>query len=408
MSKSNFLYSLLTISILLVACKKDKTDKFEVLSLTEGEQRLAEANNNLTFSTFKELINAEPSSKNLMASPLSVSMALAMTSNGSNGNTLEGIRNAIQFKDFSEQDVNAYYQKIIKSLPGLDSKVQFNVANSIWYKNGFNVLPSFLSTNTTYFQAKSEALDFGNPNAKNTINSWVNEQTKGRIPTIVDQISSDMVMYLINAMYFKGNWKNQFDKSKTSKADFHLNSTSKIQTDFMSAEKMSLHVGMGQDNLIYELPYGNDIYSMVLVLPKQGVEVENVIENLNGVKWKSWMASLQKANMDIRLPKFKFSYEKKLNDVLTNMGMGNSFSDAADFSRINANGGLKISELKHKTFIEVNEEGTEAAAVTSVGVALTSLPQVAVIDRPFFFAIREKHTGLILFAGIVNNPTLSN
>ncbi len=403
------LSALIALLICLNACKKDAPkDKFSVLDLTAKELQKAEADNKFTFNLLQQVAAAEPSTKNLMLSPLSVSMAIAMTSNGSNGQTLTDIRNAMQFKDFTEAEVNSYYQKVIKQLPELDSRAKLNIANSIWYRNELTVLPSFLETNTINYKAKVSALDFANPSSKNTINSWVSEQTQGKIPTIINEIASNAAMYLINAVYFKSAWRNPFDKSKTAKADFNLADAGKVQTDFMYGGKINFRQAGDQETSIYELPYGNDIYSMVIVLPKQGVQLGNVIENIDANKWKTWMGGLTNATNVVKMPKFKFSYEKTLNQTLAGLGMSNAFSNAADFSRINGTGGLKISEVKHKTYLDVNEEGTEAAAVTSVSIIFTSAPQPVVIDRPFLFAIRERHTGLILFTGIVNNPSLSN
>ena len=204
------LLALITLVIGISACKKEGAkDSFTVLNLTAKEQQKVEADNKFTFNLLKKVADVEPANKNLMLSPLSVSMAIAMTSNGSNAQTLAGIRSAMEFNDFTEAEVNSYYQKVIKLLPKLDSRATLNIANSIWYRNGFTVIPSFLETNTANYNAKVAALDFANPNAKNTINNWVSEQTQGKIPTIIDDISSDMVMYLINAVYFKSTWKNQ-------------------------------------------------------------------------------------------------------------------------------------------------------------------------------------------------------
>jgi serine protease inhibitor len=409
MKNFSSLLAFMTIVIGLSSCKKENTeDKYSVLMLTAKEQQKAEADNKFTFNLLKQVAAAESSANNLMLSPLSVSMAIAMTSNGSKGQTLADISNAMQFKDFTETEVNSYYQKIGKSLPELDSRVKLAIANSIWYRNDFTVLPAFLTTNTTYYNAKVSALDFANPSSKNTINSWVSEQTQGKIPSIIDNIGSDLVMYLINAMYFKGTWQSQFDKSKTAKGTFNLSADHQVQADFMNGDKIKLRTAADPNVAIYELPYGNDIYSMVIVLPKGNVQLADVVENLDGNKWKNWMTNLSNTSAAIKMPKFKFSYTKTLNETLAGLGMSNAFSNAADFTRINEAGKLKISEVKHKTFLDVNEEGTEAAAVTSVGVVLTSAPQPIVIDKPFMFAIRERHTGLILFTGLVNNPTLTN
>lgn len=397
------------VIFLALSCKKnqEKEDGYtgKDLVLTAKEQQKADKDNEFTFKLLKEVAADLPSSKNMMLSPLSVSMAVGMTSNGANGPTLEAIRNTMQFSDFTEAEVNSYYQKIITELPELDPKAVLNVANSIWYRNGFEVLPAFLKTNSDHYKAEVQGLDFASPTAKDEINNWVSTNTNGKIPTIIDQIRGDMVMFLINAVYFKSNWSSKFDKNKTTKGDFHLTAQNKVQADFMSA-MLKVNSVVNNEASVVELPYGNKRYSMVIALPSGTLTTGTLAETLTAQKWNQWMSGLRQGTNDIRLPKFKFSYDIKLNEPLTALGMGNAFSDMADFSRLRSSGHLKIDEVKHKTFIEVNEDGTEAAAATSVGIVETSAPAPILINKPFVFAIREMKTGLILFAGIVNNPLL--
>lgn len=404
-------YLILFVPVILLAlsCKKsqEKEDGYtgKSLVLTAKEQQKADKDNEFTFKLLKEVAADLPGSKNMMLSPLSVSMAVGMTSNGANGQTLEAIRNTLKFGDFTEAEVNSYYQKIITELPELDPKATLNVANSIWYGNGFEVLPAFLKTNSDYYKAEVQGLDFASPGAKDQINNWVSTNTNGKIPTIIDQIRGDMVMFLINAVYFKSNWSAKFDKNKTAKGDFHLSGQSKVQADFMTA-MLKINSFINAEASVIELPYGNKRYSMVIAMPTGATTAGTMAETLTAQKWDQWMSSLREGHNDIRLPKFKFEYQIKLNDPLTALGMGNAFSDMADFTRLRSNGQLKIDEVKHKTFIEVNEEGTEAAAATSVGIVETSAPAPIIVNKPFIFAIREMKTGLILFTGIVNNPLL--
>lgn len=404
---------ILVVAVLMTsatACKKNNktTDPGKDLILTEREQQKVEADNAFSFKMFKETLTTPLAGKNLMLSPLSVSIAVGMTSNGSGGTTLEAIRNTMEFKDFTEAEINSYYHKIATELPQLDPKVSFKIANSIWYRDTFTPLPAFLQVNRDNYNATVEGLDFGNPAAKDKINSWVNNSTNGKIPSIIDAIGNNMIMYLINAVYFKSDWKYKFDKVKTAKSDFNLDANHKVQADFMIA-KATVNRLRSEDAYIYELPYGNEKYSMVIALPADNTSIAEFAASVSPEKWKGWMAAMQKTGMEIKMPKFKFSYAGTLNDQLTNLGMGIAFgkNGFADFSRMSA-AGLQINEVKHKTFIEVNESGTEAAAATSVGMELTSLPAMSVIDRPFVFVIREMKTGLILFTGIVNNPLLDN
>lgn len=401
----------LLLSIFIFSCEKDGNPVEEGtgkdLVFTQQEQQKAEADNAFTFSLFKKALAGETAGKNIMLSPLSVSMVVGMAGNGSTGPTLESIRTAMQFANFTEAQVNDYYRKLITELPELDPKATLRIANSIWYDNGFTALPAFLQVNKDYYQATAEGLDFTNDAAKDRINGWVSEKTNGKITGIINQISAATVMYLINAVYFKSNWTYAFDKKNTAKADFFLDADHKVSTDFMNA-KVTFNAAGVQDGNIYELPYGNKKYSMVIAVPAGNKPVAEFAAGIDQTKWKSWMAGLKETTQDIRLPKFKFSYDISLNAALKGLGMGLAFGEggAADFTRINAAGGLQIDEVKHKTFVEVNEEGTEAAAVTSVGIILVSAGQTVVINRPFLFAIREMKTGLILFTGIVNNPLL--
>jgi len=388
-----------------VSCKKDKSAKEgKDLQLTTQEQQKVLSDNKFAFKLLKDLAASEDVSKNIMVSPFSIGVALSMTSNGSNDATLEAIHKTLGSDGFSEDTINNYYNKIIKDLPLLDPTTDINIANSIWYRQGFTPLPAFLKTNTEKFNARSEALNFQDPAAKNTINNWVNTQTKGKIPTIIDNIAGDMIMYLINAVYFKGTWKYTFDKSKTTTGTFQLGNGQTVPAPFMSG-KIKINAAVTPSANAYELMYGNGKYSMVIVVPSTTTTLNDYIASMNDEKWMTLNAAMRETENTIRLPKFKFSYEKELKNTLTTLGMGIAFSDQADFTRINPQGRLKISEVKHKTFIDVNEEGTEAAAVTSVGIVLTSAPMEFIVDRPFLFAIREVSSGLILFNGLIRNPT---
>lgn len=412
MKKRYPLYCLVLAALVLASCKKNNdinSNRGEDLVLTAGEQQKAEADNRFTLKLFKELSGSVGNNKNLVASPLSVSMAVAMTSNGSNGQTLEGIRTAMEFNNFTEAEINSYYHKLINKLPVLDPLATLQIANSIWYRKGFEAAAPFLQTNESNYDAVVEALDFNSPSAIDKINGWVKDRTNGKIPTIIDEISSNDVMFLINAIYFKSNWKYRFDKNQTGKGDFYTTGAGAVQADFMKTTAI-LNININGDVGIYELPYGNDKYSMVILLPSTGKSVQEVINTVDTAKWQSWTGNLRKQTVDIYLPKFKFSYNVKLIPQLAKFGMGVAFGPDADFTRINPAGGLFINKVIHKAFIEVNEEGTEAAAATVVGIGLTSAPSGPLtvrIDHPFIFAIREMKTGLILFAGMVNNPLLA-
>ena len=335
-------------------------------------------------------------------------MALGMTYNGAAGETQQAMAQTLEFQGLNLDDVNQGYRDLIDLLFGLDARIEWQLANSIWYREGFFVEPSFLDVNRTFFDAQVEALDFGAPGAADVINQWVSDGTNGRIEDIVaDPIDPTTVMFLINAIFFKGSWRNQFDKSLTRDAAFTLGDGSVVTTRMMSRQK-TLDVRINRDDqvTILELPYGADAFTMTVVLPDPGVPLQSVIETLDPERWEGWISNLHGGEWFVEMPKFSFEYEIEMSEVLRALGMGIAFiAGAADFTGINPAGRLYISEVKHKTFVQVDEEGTEAAAVTQVGIQAISAPASFVIDRPFLFAIRERLSGTILFMGKMVDPT---
>jgi len=295
-------------------------------------------------------------------------------------------------------------------LRGLDPRVQFQIANSIWYRLGFTVEQPFLDANRTYYDARVAALDFTSPTAVPTINAWVNEQTQGKIEDIIAAIPGDVVMYLINAIYFKGDWMQQFDKKLTAPLPFHLQDGSTVNVPTMTyGTEATIRETWTPTARIIELPYGGGAFSMTIVLPREGLTVDSVLSVLTLDDWNSWIAALDTTSAELYLPKFKLENSLSLVNPLTSLGMGVAFSDAADFSKINRAGGLTITDVLHKTYVDVNEQGTEAAAVTAVvvGVVCVCKPPPVRIDRPFVFALRENLSGTILFMGVIRHPPAS-
>ncbi|WP_114941659.1 serpin family protein [Mucilaginibacter endophyticus] len=402
--------TLLSIGILTIAaCKKggngpinNGPGKDLVLSATEQQQ--VGPGNAFTLKLFKAGLGTVSNSQNLILSPLSISFAVGMTSNGAAGQTLTDIRKTMDFDGFTEDQVNSYHHNLITNLPDLDPNTTLKIANSIWYANSFTPLPAFIKTNTDFYNAEVKALDFNDKTGSaNTINSWVSGQTNNKITKIIDQINDGARMFLINAIYFKSTWKTRFDAGKTYKTSFHLADNSTVQASFMTNNDVNLNVAFNSEATVVELPYSNSKYSMVMIMPD--ADVKTFALSLDSDKWNVLMGKLTSSKSNITLPKFKFSYGVDLKEILKSLGMSIAFSDQADFSRISSTG-LTITEVKHKAYIDVNEDGTEAAAVTEVGMGLTAAPTKNIIlDKPFIFAIREMKTGLILFAGIVNDPT---
>ena len=368
--------------------------------LSAAEQKLISGSNAFAFDLLRK-VNSSSHAGNVFVSPLSASMALGMTLNGADGGTYTAMHSTLRLGDLARSDVNEGYKSLISLLRGLDKSTDFRIANSIWYDKTWPFHESFISESKSFFDAQVQGLDFKDPGSVDVINSWVNDATAKKIPKIIDGID-DNVMFLINAIYFKGAWKTQFDKSKTVNAPFFALDGSSANVPLMTQSE-GTRTFFGEGFSAFDLPYGNSAFSMTVVLPDKGVNINTFTESLTESKWASIDEGIREGNIDIYFPRFKLTWEKKLSSDLKGLGMGIAFTDGlADFTRMSPEGKrLVISEVIQKTFVEVNEEGTEAAAATSVGIVPVSLPPSIRVDRPFIFAIRERFSGTILFIGKV-------
>lgn len=404
--------AILLIMVLSVAGCSNSVEPVPVpadIVMTPKSLQLVKSDNTFTFNLFRQIPST--SGKNMMVSPLSISLALSMTLNGADGTTKSDMINALGLSDLSVNEINQVYSDLVTALKKADPVVVLNVANSIWIKKGFSVLDTFVTTNQKYYDATVSTLDF-NQAALNTINSWVNQKTNSKIPKILDEISSDEIMFLINAIYFNGKWQIQFEKSQTQDGMFTLGTGATVTVPLMKVkDKFGYSEQIGYEAL--KIPYGRGKFGMVILLPDVGKTPDQVIAQMTSSDWAALNTSLIANNkVDVWLPRFKFTWESDLKDILTSLGMGIAFSSTdANFSKINNTSQLYITKVKHKTFVEVDEEGTTAAAATSVGIGFTSVgpggPEFHAI-RPFLFFITEEDTGAILFAGKVENPLLTN
>lgn len=376
----------------------------EIRDLTPLEKTVVEKSNNFAFKIFRE-INKQTPGENVFISPLSLYMALGMTYNGADSETKEAMADVLDVKDLTDIQFNETVKTIIELLINLDPSVVMKIANSIWIKENFPVEDDFIATNQNYFNASVRRLNFSDPSSANIINNWVKENTAGYIEKVIENIPPQMVMYLINAIFFDAKWKYQFDKNLTYDADFTLPDGSVTNCKMMKQEKL-FSVQFNDNFSAVDLPYGNAGFSMTILLPQENQGINSFINSITPGNWIDWMQSFNEANVVIGKPKYKFEYEvEDLKEALSQIGMEISFDPyRADFTRINKDGGLYIDEAIHKTYIEVDEEGTKAAAVTSIGVGLVSLPPAIILDRPFLFVIRENKSGTILFMGKVANP----
>ncbi len=352
---------------------------------------------------------AREENKNLMLSPLSASAALTMLLNGCEGDTYDQLKATLKYPEsMTISEINEVYKSLVAQLLVVDPKVKLALANAIFYRQGFTVKNPFLSTMETDFNAEIAGLDFSLPSALTTINKWASDNTNGKIPKVLDVISSDAVMFIMNALYFKGDWSYQFDKSLTSDRPFYTDGSNSVDVSTMKGD-IGSKVTYGTGYNAIELPYGCTNFTMVVIVPEG--TLSEFKASFDAEKWNDITSAFDQTNdygeVTVYMPKYKFSYEKYLNDQLQSMGMLDAFnSDLANLSGI-ADAPIFVSFVKQNTFVEVDEEGTEAAAVTTIGIELTSMPPQTrefVIDKPFVFAIRERTTNTLLFIGQVVNP----
>jgi serpin B len=412
MSKVPNVFMLICAALLLMQCSDNPTvpESEDPPGPILAEEELIARSNAFGFKLFKEISGVE-GDRDVFISPLSVSLALGMALNGAKGDTRAEMEDMLGFAGFSAEDINKTYRALIDFLRNLDPDVQFQIANSIWSRLGFPIKREFLDLNRAYFDAEVRELDFDDPASVDTINGWVSDKTNGKIEEILKSIPPLAVMYLINAIYFKAAWDVAFDTSATQEEPFYLPDGSQTDCDMMYKLEVELPYFRSDDFAAVELPYGNGDFSMVILLPDQGIEIDAIIGSFNDENWSAWVASFETTEIDLAIPKFKVEYEKKLNEILAALGMEVAFIPyVADFTGISDVRDLFISEVKHKTFVDVNEQGTEAAAVTIVGIQTTgvhpSRPFFAA-NRPFVFAIKESRSGSILFIGKIVQPAVS-
>lgn len=403
--KKIILFSAFILSI-AYSCKKDekKNQGYDFSDLKS--QTVINNSNSFGFDLLKQVNSSEAIDNNFMISPTSVALALAMTYNGSSGQTKEAFEQIFHLQGMSTTDINNVFSNLMNHLITNDPGLLLQIANSIWYRNTFYVQQSFLDTNTFYYNSIVSPLDFNNPASKDIINNWVASNTNNKITSIIDEIDPQTVMFLINAIYFNGLWKYSFNPQSTIQNSFTLENGSIIQVPFMVNDNNYNFYSNSLFNAI-ELPYMNNKMSMIVFLPTDEKTVTDIIDSLSTSYLNNCLQSFTIQNKILQLPKFEFEYKNILNDELVAMGLGVAFDGgSADFSRINTLEQLFISKVVHKTYIKVNEEGTEAAAVTSVEIGVTSFPSnYFTVNKPFLFMIRDIKSGAIVFTGRVSNPS---
>jgi len=373
-----------------------------------------DAVNAFAFDLFRKISNDPVNEGNIFYSPYSVFTALAMTYDGARNNTADEMKNVLNI----EQDNDSFHQYMESLYNYLNENSDYNIstANALWVRENFELLEEYIDTIETYYGGRSSEVDFSKPEeAAEIINQWVENQTNNLIKNLVPSDVIDPVLTMLiltNAIYFKGTWQIKFDEANTTDKDFtdYEGNLIKVPTMRLTGTENEFNYTETDDLQILELPYTGNEISMTILLPKEDAELSDVINSIDKDKISEWIDSMYETEIDIYLPKFKFETSYGLNDYLIELGMQDAFSSFADFSGIDGRPDLFISDVLHKAFINVSEEGTEAAAATAVVINLKSIDGGGSsrltfnADHPFLFLIQHKETGTILSLGSIGNP----
>jgi serpin B len=378
-------------------------------ALSADEQVAATATTEFGLALFRQVNATTARDSNLTLSPISASLALGMLLNGAEGETADQIRSTLGFGTRTTPAINQAYRTLVPLLTTVDPSVRMQFANAAWFNTNMPPSTTFTQALQATFAARTSVVPFSAPSTVRTINDWASANTNGRIPRIVSQLDGDLVAILMNATYFKGTWRAQFDASATRSAPFFVTPTAPMTVPTMSTEAGLARAGQLPDGtVIAELPYGGDAFVMDLVMPPAG-RLESAIDSLTPARWTTLLRALPDTayTTPVRLPKFRLDVSRELKDALGAMGMPRAFGNAQlrpMFS--DPDGAIRVNSVLQRVFVDVNEEGTEAAAVTFIGAIATSAgPRGVIIDRPFLFVIRERLSGAILFVGKVLRPT---
>jgi serpin B len=397
----------LTGALLATACSDGVTGPAEPITelprgLSAAEVEIVGASNAFAVDVLGEVYRASPDAT-VFLSPLSASMALGMTLNGTAGDTRDQMSEMLGFGTLATTDINRSYRDLIDLLRGLDPRVELTIGNAIFHHSTFAVKAAFADALRTYFDADVEGLDFDDPGAADVINAWVAAATEDRIDEIIEGPIDPLTMaFLLNAIYFKGDWTKEFDPSDSYDGPFHPAAGGTRDVRFMTKDDTLSYREAAAWQAV-EMPYGGGAWAMTVAVPRDGYALTDVVDDLDTLldPRADWI----ERPLQIHLPRFELQWERTLTDDLKALGMVDAFDPSlADFTPMSDVGDLYVKSVRQKTFLKVDEVGTEAAAVTVVEVGVTSCcsgPPVVRADRPFMIAIRERLSGAVLFAGLI-------
>ena len=409
--------TLLSSTIIISSCQKSNTDDDQsdpgnpiTINTEVYQKEVIDSANRFAFDLFRPLIADPKGTENIMISPFSITSALSMTLNGAAGETFNAMRKALRLDGKTLEQINKTYLKLMTEMVPVDERVIVEIANSVWVEKRLIVKQPFITDLQEWYKAEARDIDVTDPGAVDMVNDWIAGKTHDKIKDMLDNLDPDLAMLLINAVYFNGKWRYQFDEAYTKEEPFYVTSSTSITVPMMH-QTVNLNAIRRNNMTIAEIPYGQGNYTMVVALPDENLTSAEMANLLTPSLWQEWMDLLpdNAHKVELSMPRFKYEYKRLLNNDLIDLGMGVAFTPMADFNNI-SNQDLMISRVLHQTFIETNEEGTEAAAATVVEIILTSAPptiDAITLDRPFLYFIRESSTGTILFMGRVSDPSLN-
>lgn len=402
------LCALLFVLFMLASCSGNGVSQPRKLQLSVAEQGLVQDCNDFSFNLLAQVASSEKQ-ENIILSPLSASMLLGMLMNGADGETLAQMQQVTGFEDDATiEEINAYYKQLIEVLPALDTETTVRLANGIWVREDFPVIEDFIQACKQSFEAEAKNVPtFVDNNVLNEINRFAAQHTNNLIKQVIDpsMVDENTAMALVNALYFKAKWQDKFKKADTKPQVFTTLNGEQIQAKMLHRTG-SMRYGEDEDYQLLELPYKGGKYCADIILPAKGVDIRKWVEDLDAERWQQMLNGTSYPEVEMALPKFALKYSRRLNDDLSALGMSNAFGEKADFSRLSKED-TYVDLIHQYTFMQVDEEGTEAAAVT-IGIVApkaADIPQkFFVADRPFVLLVREKDYGTILFAAIIGHP----
>jgi serine protease inhibitor len=406
------LYWLLSIVLFISGCSDSNSGgsdephcTYPIQTLTRDQQVMTDSANHFAFKFLKTL-NTTTEDPNYFVSPVSASLLLSMITNGAVGETKDEIKSVIGLSPYTQGDVNAFCRALVSNLLTTDKDVTVNIANSVWINKTYEIKQQFKDSVKNNYEAGLNVCDFSqNDLTAKTINNWCSDHTNGHIKNMfsTSEIDGGVAMILVNALYFKAKWANSFDSDLTANDNF-TNEDGSVSSVKMMNKQLTASYVKSNDFTVVELPYGEGGYSMVIALPNSQLSQSDAANRISSDIWKQWMGTLGTQTINLQMPKFQMDYSCNMNSILYLLGMKNALTQFADYSDIGKD--VHINLIKQKTYLNIDEDGTEAAAITS-GSSVTSPGPVSnvinmKINHPFFFFIKEKRTGAILFEGRIN------